>query len=37
MASNQREPDADAVEDDELQYGSDPSTRAELDAKYVLW
>jgi hypothetical protein len=33
MVSRQREPDAEAIEDEERQYGHDRSTKEELDAK----
>ena len=32
---SQREPDAEAVEDDERQYGHDPLSRQDLDSKYI--
>lgn len=35
MAYNQREPDADAIEDEQRTYGHDPLSREELDAKYA--
>jgi hypothetical protein len=35
MGDNEREPDAEAIKDEELVYGHDPLTREELDSKYV--
>lgn len=35
MHHKPREPNAEAVEDEERQYGHDPLIRQELDSKYV--